>query len=89
MQWSSDLVCFDPARACLTGSCDAHSFSIPGSRFPLSLLKGMLLKRNFNAFRFQECKTALAARKVMESKGVAHYWDMVARGDSIDAEGEM
>uniref|UniRef100_A0A7S2RZ89 Uncharacterized protein n=1 Tax=Rhizochromulina marina TaxID=1034831 RepID=A0A7S2RZ89_9STRA len=46
---------------------------------------GTVVRRSFNAFRFQECKSGAAARKVMESKGVAHYWDMVLRGDTLDA----
>ncbi|KAJ1447409.1 hypothetical protein M885DRAFT_491124 [Pelagophyceae sp. CCMP2097] len=39
--------------------------------------RGTVVKRAFAAFRFQECKTAATARRVMEAKGVAHYWDMV------------
>ncbi|CAM9669403.1 unnamed protein product, partial [Ectocarpus fasciculatus] len=40
------------------------------------LWQGILAKRTFHAFRFQECKTASAARKVLEAKQVPHYWDM-------------
>jgi|AntAceMinimDraft_5_1070358.scaffolds.fasta_scaffold237640_1 hypothetical protein len=39
------------------------------------------------ASRWSRClqvKSARAARKVMDSKGLAHYWDMVARGDKLD-----
>jgi U4/U6 small nuclear ribonucleoprotein PRP3 len=39
--------------------------------------KGVVAKRAFSAFRFQECKTSTTARKVLEAKHVEHYWDMV------------
>ena len=39
----------------------------------------MLAKRTFGKFSIQECRTASTARKVMESKGVVHYWDMVLK----------
>lgn len=39
--------------------------------------RGLVVKRAFTQFRFQECKAASSARRVMEVKGVAHYWDMV------------
>ena len=39
--------------------------------------QGMIAKRSFNSFRFQDCRTASTARKVLEAKNVAHYWDMV------------
>lgn len=39
--------------------------------------RGLVVKRAFSQFRFQECKVASSARRVMEVKGVAHYWDMV------------
>ena len=31
----------------------------------------------------QECRTSLAARKVLEAKGISHYWDMVIRADEM------
>mmetsp|Transcript_26097 Transcript_26097/g.67674 ORF Transcript_26097/g.67674 Transcript_26097/m.67674 type:complete len:567 (-) Transcript_26097:30-1730(-) len=40
--------------------------------------KGTTVRRNFAAFKFQECKSSLTARRVLDAKGVAHYWDMVA-----------
>merc|ERR1711871_903704 len=43
------------------------------------LWQGLVAKRSFHAFRFQECRTSMAARKVLEAKGVTHYWDMVIR----------
>ena len=39
---------------------------------------GVVAKRAFSAFKFQECKSTLTARRVLDAKGVAHYWDMVA-----------
>ena len=47
------------------------------------LWQGILPKRTFHALRFQECRSATAARKVLEAKGVAHYWDMAMRADDI------
>jgi U4/U6 small nuclear ribonucleoprotein PRP3 len=41
------------------------------------LWRGVLAKRTYNGFKFQEAKTGNGARKVLESKGVAHYWDIV------------
>ena len=46
---------------------------------------GRVAKRAFTSFKFQEVKSARAARRVMEARGVAHYWDMVERGDQLDA----
>ncbi|KAJ0404771.1 hypothetical protein P43SY_005595 [Pythium insidiosum] len=39
--------------------------------------QGMVAKRAFNNFRFQECSTSVTARKVMEAKHVVHYWDLL------------
>lgn len=38
---------------------------------------GMAVKRMFKSFVFQMCATSELARKVLEAKGVAHYWDQV------------
>ena len=40
---------------------------------------GSVVKRAFAAFKFQECKSTLTARRVLDAKGVAHYWDAVAQ----------
>eukprot|EP00604_Paraphysomonas_vestita_P001635 CAMPEP_0174822950 /NCGR_PEP_ID=MMETSP1107-20130205/20114_1 /TAXON_ID=36770 /ORGANISM="Paraphysomonas vestita, Strain GFlagA" /LENGTH=157 /DNA_ID=CAMNT_0016043579 /DNA_START=1455 /DNA_END=1925 /DNA_ORIENTATION=- len=40
------------------------------------LWQGIVPRRLFHGFRFQECRTSTTARKVLEAKGVAHYWDM-------------
>lgn len=29
----------------------------------------------FNSFMFQTCDSSKAARKILEAKGVAHFWD--------------
>lgn len=39
--------------------------------------QGVVARPIFNSFRFQDCRTAITARKVMEAKNAAHYWDMV------------
>lgn len=57
-----------------------------GNRCDL-LWQGSLPKKTFHALRFQECRSSAAARKVLEAKGVAHYWDMAARADEIIASG--
>lgn len=31
----------------------------------------------FNSFMFQACSSERAARKILEAKGVAHFWDQV------------
>ncbi len=37
---------------------------------------GMAVKRAFHTFMFQSAESAIAARKILEAKGVAHYWDL-------------
>ncbi len=37
----------------------------------------MAPKRMFRTFAFQTCETSETARKVLEAKGVAHFWDQV------------
>ena len=38
---------------------------------------GMALKRMFRTFVFQACETSEDARRVLEAKNVAHFWDQV------------
>jgi U4/U6 small nuclear ribonucleoprotein PRP3 len=38
---------------------------------------GMATKRLFKGFVFQSCETSDMARKVLQTKGVGHYWDQV------------
>lgn len=44
--------------------------------------QGVVARKAFGNFRFQECRTADTARKVMETKGVVQYWDLVAQSSS-------
>lgn len=39
--------------------------------------EGIVGRRAFNTFRFQECRTRTTARKVMDTKNVGNYWDLV------------
>jgi len=43
---------------------------------------GMLPNRMFNNFAFQTCESSTVARKVLEAKGVAHFWDQVLLGST-------
>ena len=61
------------------------------------LWQGIVPRRLFHGFRFQvsililcradsppqECRTSGTARKVLEAKGIAHYWDMAIRADHL------
>jgi hypothetical protein len=47
------------------------------------LWRGVLPKRTFQGFKFQECRSAATARKLLEARGVAHYWDMAYRADEM------
>ena len=38
---------------------------------------GMAVKRAFHTFMFQSAESTIVARKILEAKGVAHYWDLV------------
>lgn len=58
--------------------------SFAGNRCDL-LWQGLLPKRVFTGFKFQESATAAAARKLLKAKGVGHYWDMVEHADSAIA----
>uniref|UniRef100_M4B1E1 Uncharacterized protein n=1 Tax=Hyaloperonospora arabidopsidis (strain Emoy2) TaxID=559515 RepID=M4B1E1_HYAAE len=45
----------------------------------LLVWQGVVARKAFNNFRFQECRTSATARKVMEAKNVVHYWDLVEK----------
>lgn len=62
-------------------TCDRMQ-SISSNRCDL-LWQGILPKRIFTGFKFQESKTQIAARKLLKSKGVNHYWDMVENADNL------
>ena len=38
---------------------------------------GMAVKRAFHTFMFQSAESTIVARKILEAKGVAQYWDLV------------
>lgn len=44
--------------------------------------KGIVASKAFDGFRFESCATPAAARQLMASRGVPHYWDMVVTGAS-------
>ncbi|KAF0684935.1 Aste57867_23179 [Aphanomyces stellatus] len=51
--------------------------------------KGVVAKRAFSNFRFQECRTTVTARKVLEAKHVEQYWDMVeSYNPALDGQDE-
>ena len=47
------------------------------------LWQGLLPKRMFVGFKFQEAKSSNAARKLLESKNATHYWDMVQKSEVL------
>ncbi|TYZ63283.1 hypothetical protein PybrP1_009072 [[Pythium] brassicae (nom. inval.)] len=50
--------------------------------------QGIVARKAFTNFRFQECRSVETARKVMEAKGVVQYWDLVVQSTgSGDARG--
>ena len=60
-------------------SLQTHTNALDGKNWSKQVWQGIVVKRNFTAFRFQECKSTLTARRVLDSKQVAHYWDMVVQ----------
>ena len=51
------------------------------------LWQGIIPKRIFTGFKFQECKSSSIAKKLLEAKNVSHYWDMVMRSDEFIRSG--
>lgn len=49
----------------------------PGGKCEL-VWRGTVTRRAFSEFRFEECRTSATARKLLEGKGLAHYWDSVS-----------
>lgn len=48
--------------------------------------QGSQPKRNFKNFLFQTCTSAISARKVLEAKGLGHFWDQIEQyKDESDA----
>ena len=40
-------------------------------------------KRNFNAFRFENCRSAAMARKLLADKDLGQYWDLAMQIGSV------
>jgi hypothetical protein len=59
-------------------------FSAYASSFSSSSCVSSFFLSIHHPFQHLQVKSARAARKVMGSKGLAHYWDMVAVGDKLD-----
>lgn len=57
---------------------------IVGNNFCRLLWNGVVAKRTFTGFKFQECKSKIVIRKVLEAKNVPHYWDIVANSKEFD-----
>ena len=38
--------------------------------------EGLMPKRVFTGFRFQVCRNRASARKLLEQRGLANFWDM-------------
>lgn len=39
-------------------------------------MQGVVVKRAFENFRFENCRTEAMARKFLTDRGVPQYWDM-------------
>lgn len=48
----------------------------PPPNWAVLIWRGTVAKRAFSQFKFQECRTAFSARRVLEAKAVPHYWDL-------------
>lgn len=47
------------------------------------LWQGIVPRKLFAGFKYQETKSSSAAKKMLEAKGAAHYWDMIENADSL------
>jgi U4/U6 small nuclear ribonucleoprotein PRP3 len=56
----------------------AHKKFNPDNKCEL-VWQGLALKPLFKGFVFQSCETPEQTRQVLHQKGIAHYWDQVAR----------
>lgn len=45
--------------------------------------QGVVPKRTFTGFKFQEARNAAASRKLFDAKNVAHYWDMASNNTTF------
>jgi hypothetical protein len=64
------------------GNNDLEAVPNPHGRCDL-LWQGQIPRRVFTGFKFQECKTGFMARKLLEGKNIAHYWDMLEHADNM------
>lgn len=48
--------------------------------------QGQQPKALFSAFKFQDCESGDTARRVLEAKGCAHYWDLALSGERVDVK---
>jgi hypothetical protein len=74
----TDLV-FAP-QSSLDSPCCLLLFPIPFSHL-LCTLQGVVASNAFPDFIKEEVATQEAARKLLEDRGVAHYWDTAANFD--------
>jgi len=58
----------------------------PGGQCEL-VWRGTVPRRFFQDFRFEECKSSAAARRVLEGKGLAHFMDVVMASARVAAAG--
>ena len=54
-----------------------------GSNYCKLVWTGTSGTRHFSGFRFEECASAVTARRFMHTKGLAHYWDMVCNSETL------
>lgn len=45
---------------------------------PRPPLQGVVKERNFKKFKSETVHSEAAARKLLENRGVGHYWDLAA-----------
>lgn len=53
-----------------------HDGNSADDNWAAHIWQGTVTKRAFSQFKFQECSAATSARRLLETKGVPHYWDM-------------
>merc|ERR1712129_104723 len=64
------------------GQDEANAEDTPSQKFNLNnkcnlLWTGLTLKRSFHSFMFQTASNSDTARKILQVKGVGHYWDQL------------
>jgi len=78
----------EPAAAAVAAASGATPYApratapvVPRWRGCELLWSGIASKHSYQQFRFQEFQTPAAARRTLESKGLQHYWDLLAQAD--------